>query len=141
MTEINSHVVLDEPLDFVAGVFVLAEFHRAVFELVVESWWAEQDDSPVNQKNNNKQTENVTSLGYFANICYHGLGAKEEQWLGQRQSELLTLRRCRGSGGDPQSWCGQNGSCLSGRWLPSGTLPVLCSYHQQRTLGRKDKSC
>lgn len=46
----HSHVVLDEPLDFVVGVFVLAVFHCAVFELVVESRWAEQDDSPVNQK-------------------------------------------------------------------------------------------
>lgn len=50
MREINSHVVLDEPLDFVAGVFVLTELHRAVFKLVVESCWAKQDDSPVNQK-------------------------------------------------------------------------------------------
>lgn len=44
-----SHVVLDELLDFAAGVFVLAEFDRAVFKLVVESWWAEEDDSPVNE--------------------------------------------------------------------------------------------
>lgn len=45
----HSHIVLDEPLDFVAGVYVLAVFDGAVFELVAESWWAEQDDSPVNQ--------------------------------------------------------------------------------------------
>lgn len=45
----DSHVVLDELLYFVAGIFVLAVFYGAVFELVVESWWAEQDDSPVKQ--------------------------------------------------------------------------------------------
>lgn len=44
----HSHVVLDEPLDFVAGVFVLAVFHGAVFKLAAESWWAEQDNSPAN---------------------------------------------------------------------------------------------
>lgn len=48
---LHSHVVLDELLDFAAGVFVLAEFDRAVFKLVVESWWAEEDDSPVNTGN------------------------------------------------------------------------------------------
>lgn len=39
------HVVLDESLDFVAGVFVLAVFHAAVFKLVFELWRAEQNDS------------------------------------------------------------------------------------------------
>lgn len=52
-----SHVVLDEPLDFVAGEFLLAEFNGAVFELVAESWWAEQDDSPV--KRNRKCRYNL----------------------------------------------------------------------------------
>lgn len=44
------HVVLDELLDFIAGVFVLAVFDGAVLEFVVESCWAEQDDSPVNRQ-------------------------------------------------------------------------------------------
>ena len=46
----HSHVVLNEPLDFVAGEFVLCEFDGAVFKLVAEAWWAEQDDSSVNQQ-------------------------------------------------------------------------------------------
>lgn len=43
------HVVLDEPLDLVAGVFVLGEFHTAVFKFVFELWWAEQNDSSANR--------------------------------------------------------------------------------------------
>lgn len=46
----HSHVVLDESLDFVAGEFIFTVCDRAVFKLVVESWWAEQDDCPTNQK-------------------------------------------------------------------------------------------
>lgn len=46
----HSHVVLDELLDFVAGVFVLAELDGAFFKFVVESWWTEQDNSSGKQK-------------------------------------------------------------------------------------------
>lgn len=48
----DSHVVLDESLDFVAGVFILTEFDRAVFKLVVELGWTEQNDSPVRRERN-----------------------------------------------------------------------------------------
>lgn len=48
----DSHVVLDESLDFVAGVFILTEFDRAVFKLVVELGWTEQNDSPVSRERN-----------------------------------------------------------------------------------------
>lgn len=41
----DSHVVLDEPLDLVAGVFVLAVSHRALFKLVAQSQRAEENDS------------------------------------------------------------------------------------------------
>lgn len=50
-TDTHSHVVLDEPLDFVVGVFVLAVFHGAVLKLIVEPWWAEQDDTPAERQN------------------------------------------------------------------------------------------
>lgn len=46
----HSHVVLDEPLDFAAGEFVLCEFDGAVFKLVVKAWWAEQDNSSANKQ-------------------------------------------------------------------------------------------
>lgn len=41
----HSHVILDEPLDFVAGVFFLTVFHTTVFKLVLECWWTEQNNS------------------------------------------------------------------------------------------------
>lgn len=46
----NSHVVLDEFLDFVACEFIFAEFDRAVFKLVAELGWTEQNYPTVNQK-------------------------------------------------------------------------------------------
>ena len=52
----NSHVVLNELLDFVAGELLLAEHYCAVLKLVAETWWAEQFDSPgkiVTVKNSN----------------------------------------------------------------------------------------
>lgn len=45
----HSHVVLDEPLDFVVGEFVFAEFDGRVLKLIVESWRTEQDDTPGNR--------------------------------------------------------------------------------------------
>lgn len=46
----NSHVVLDELLYFVVCEYALAVCDGAFFKLVVESWWAEKDDSPANQR-------------------------------------------------------------------------------------------
>lgn len=43
------HVVLDEPLDLVAGVFVLGVFHTAVFKLAFELGRAEQNNASANR--------------------------------------------------------------------------------------------
>lgn len=108
------HVVLDEPLDLVAGVFVLGEFHTAVFKLVFELWWAEQNDSSANRPERWEEEKMMKLL--------------------HRAAGLLTLPGCSGSGGGPQSWCEQIGTGPWARQRPSQTRPERCSCHHQRTL-------
>lgn len=95
--QVHSHVILDEPLDFVAGVFVLAVFHAAVFKLVLEHRWTEQDDSSANggQRGEKRDVLMNVCCSEISSLCPHILALDESLGVGVSKAVLLP----QGAGG------------------------------------------
>lgn len=80
------HVVLDELLDFVAGVLVLGVFHAAVFKLVSELWRAEQNNSSANRPQRGEKRRRADESAAQTCRSPHSVWMF---WLWRRASELV----------------------------------------------------
>lgn len=84
------HVVLDELLDFVAGVLLLGVFHAAVFKLVFELWWAEQNNSSAKRPQRGEKRRRAGEGAARGCRSPHSVWMS---WLWRRASELVWAKR------------------------------------------------
>lgn len=87
----HSHVILDEPLDFVAGVFILTVFHAAVFKLIFEHRWTEQDNSSANggQRGEKRDVQLNICCSEISSLCSHVLALDEGLRVGVSKAVLV----------------------------------------------------
>lgn len=87
------HVVLDELLDFVAGVFVLCESHAAVFKLVSELRRAEQNDSSANRRQRGERSRgSAAPAAQICSLCLDVVALEEGLGVGVSKAVVVPER-------------------------------------------------